>query len=118
MYLNINNHNYTLRCRTVLPNSVMYVGLDADPRPIDGAITMYRDDGFELSADSASDYARQEFSGKILTLTNEPEPVTPEPQEAEPEYIEDERGNRYEQYIEGGAIRLKLVESYDGTTNY
>ena len=81
MYLVINNENYSLTRRKLMNNSVTYYGMTEMPETVSGTITMYRDDGFEMSTDEADSYARQVKSGTVLTLTNEPEPPEPpEPQ--------------------------------------
>ena len=85
MYLTINNKNYPLRRRRLTDQSVTYYGMETIPEAISGTITMYRDDGFEMSTDDADSYARQVKSGTVLTLTNEPEP--PEPQISDDEAV-------------------------------
>ena len=85
MYLLINNEQYPVTKRIVTKDTVKYLSVSPDPRPVSGTIQMYRDDGFLLSEDDAADYTRQTYAGTILTLTNKPEPVpvptpTPEPQ--------------------------------------
>ena len=86
MYLVINNENYSLTRRKLTNNSVTYYGMSEIPDIVSGIITMYRDDGFEMSVDDADSYARQVKSGTVLVLTNEPEP--PEP--PEPQISDDE----------------------------
>ena len=86
MYLVINNENYSLTRRKLTNNSVTYYGMSEIPDIVSGIITMYRDDGFEMSTDNADSYARQVKSGTVLVLTNEPEP--PEP--PEPQISDDE----------------------------
>ena len=85
MYLTINNQNYPLRRRRLTDQSVTYYGMTEMPETVSGTITMYRDDGFEMSTDDADSYARQVKSGTVLTLTNEPEP--PEPQISDDEAV-------------------------------
>ena len=85
MYLTINNQNYPLRHRRLTDQSVTYYGMTEMPETISGTITMYRDDGFEMSVDDADSYARQVKSGTVLVLTNEPEP--PEPQISDDEAV-------------------------------
>ena len=86
MYLVINNQNYPLRRRKLTAQSVTYYGMTDMPKTVSGTITMYRDDGFEMSTDDADSYARQVKGGTVLVLTNEPEP--PEP--PEPQISDDE----------------------------
>ena len=86
MYLTINNQNYPLRRRRLTDQSVTYFGMTDMPETVSGTITMYRDDGFEMSTDDADSYARQVKGGTVLVLTNEPEP--PEP--PEPQISDDE----------------------------
>ena len=85
MYLTINNQSYPLRRRRLTSQSVTYYGMTEMPETISGMITMYRDDGFEMSVDDADSYARQVKSGTVLVLTNEPEP--PEPQISDDEAV-------------------------------
>ena len=85
MYLTINNQNYPLRRRRLTSQSVTYYGMTEMPETVSGTITMYRDDGFEMSTDDADSYARQVKSGTVLVLTNEPEP--PEPQISDDEAV-------------------------------
>lgn len=85
MYLTINNQNYPLRRRKLTAQSVTYFGMTEMPETVSGTITMYRDDGFEMSTDDADSYARQVKSGTVLVLTNEPEP--PEPQISDDEAV-------------------------------
>ena len=85
MYLTINNKNYPLRRRKLTAQSVTYYGMTDMPETVSGTITMYRDDGFEMSVDDADSYARQVKSGTVLVLTNEPEP--PEPQISDDEAV-------------------------------
>ena len=85
MYLTINNQNYPLRRRRLTDQSVTYYGMETMPDTVSGTITMYRDDGFEMSTDDADSYARQVKSGTVLVLTNEPEP--PEPQISDDEAV-------------------------------
>ena len=85
MYLTINSQNYPLRRRRLTDQSVTYYGMTEMPETVSGTITMYRDDGFEMSVDDADSYARQVKGGTVLTLTNEPEP--PEPQISDDEAV-------------------------------
>ena len=85
MYLLINNTQYPVTKRIVTKDTVKYLSVSPDPRPVSGPVQMYRDDGFLLSEDDSTSYTRQTYAGTILTLTNKPEPVpvptpTPEPQ--------------------------------------
>ena len=85
MYLVINNENYSLTRRKLMNDSVTYYGMTEMPETVSGTITMYRDDGFEMSVDDADSYARQVKGGTVLVLTNEPEP--PEPQISDDEAV-------------------------------
>lgn len=85
MYLLINNEQYPVTKRIVTGDTVKYLSVSPDPRPVSGPVQMYRDDGFLLAEDDSEGYTRQTYAGTILTLTNKPEPVpvpspTPEPQ--------------------------------------
>lgn len=85
MYITYKGNNYPcLRLKKVGGGGVSYRGLPVDfPAPIEGEMTLYADDGFEMRTEKAEDWLRQTFRGGILTFTNTPEPV-PEP---EPEPI-------------------------------
>lgn len=85
MYLLINNTQYPVTKRIVTKDTVKYLSVSPDPRPVSGPVQMYRNDGFLLAEDDSTSYTRQTYAGTILTLTNKPEPVpvptpTPEPQ--------------------------------------
>ena len=85
MYLLINNEQYPVTKRIVTKDTVKYLSVSPDPRPVSGPVQMYRNDGFLLAEDDSTSYTRQTYAGTILTLTNKPEPVpvptpTPEPQ--------------------------------------
>lgn len=75
MYLLINNTQYPVTKRIVSKDTVKYLSVSPDPRPVSGSIQMYRDDGFLLSEDDPDGYTRQTYAGTILTLTNTPEPT-------------------------------------------
>lgn len=85
MYLLINNEQYPVTKRIVSKDTVKFLSVSPDPRPVSGPVQMYRDDGFLLAEDDSTSYTRQTYAGTILTLTNKPEPVpvptpAPEPQ--------------------------------------
>ena len=80
MYLLINNAQYTVRQRILTFDTVKFLFVTPEPESVSGVIQMYRDDGFLLSEDNADNYARQSYTGTLLTLTNLPEPTPPEPQ--------------------------------------
>lgn len=87
MYLMINENRHKV-VRRYFPkgrDEVRYLGVEPEVEEAGGVISMYRDDGFLLSQDDVSNYARQSFNGGTLMLTNEPEeePVEPEPSETE-----------------------------------
>lgn len=90
MYLIINDNKdvtYTVTRRIVSADTVRFLGVTPEPGTVAGTIAMYTDSGYPLSEDTAADYARQEYSGDVLTLTNAPEPEPgPEP-EPMPEYV-------------------------------
>lgn len=90
MYLIINGDKgtpYTITRRIVSADTVRFLGVTPEPGTVAGAIAMYTDSGYPLSEDAVADYARQEYSGDTLTLTNAPEPEPgPEPEPA-PEYV-------------------------------
>ena len=78
MYIKYNGVNYPCECK---PSRTMsYHGLpDNFPAPVSGEIVLCADDDFVLRTDVAEDYLRQTFDGGVLILTNDPEPVEPEP---------------------------------------
>ena len=85
MYIKIGDNEYPCTRRIVTKDTVKYLSVTPNPGEVTGKIQMYRDDGFLLSEDDASKYARQTYAGTIFTLTNKPEPVpvptpAPEPQ--------------------------------------
>ena len=85
MYIKIGKTQYPCTRRIVTGDTIKYLSVKPNPGEVTGKIQMYRDDGFLLSEDDASKYARQTYAGTIFTLTNKPEPVpvptpAPEPQ--------------------------------------
>lgn len=90
MYLIINGDKetaYTVTRRIVSDDTARFFGVTPEPGTVSGTIAMYTDSGYPLSEDTVGDYARREYEGDVLTLTNaaEPEPG-PEPEPA-PEYV-------------------------------
>lgn len=84
MYLLINNKKYKVGKRIVETDSIIYLSVPSKPTEISGKIQMCRDDGFVLSEDESDAYARKEYSGTRLVLTNKPK-VAPAPvTDAEP----------------------------------
>ena len=88
MYLKIGNKQYSVSKRILTKSTLKFLSVKPEPNgKVSGTIQMYRDDGFLLSEDTVEDYARQIYTGTVLTLTNKPEPVpvptpAPEPQAA------------------------------------
>ena len=79
MYIKYNETNYPCNCN-INSNTVQYIGLPEDfPAPVSGDIVLCANDGFELRTDAVENYLRQIFDNGVLTLTNLPEPVEPEP---------------------------------------
>lgn len=78
MYLTINEQRFSVSRRIATIGSVKFFTVTPDPGEVSGTVKMFRNDGFLLSEDHVSDYARQSYSGTLLTLTNEPE-REPEP---------------------------------------
>lgn len=74
MYLLINNEQYPVTKRIVSKDTVKFLSVSPDPRPVSGPVQMYRDDGFLLAEDDSENYTRQTYAGTILTLTNKPKP--------------------------------------------
>lgn len=89
MYIKYDNKDYSCKC-SINSSSITYRELSEDfPSKIDGEITLYADNGFEMRKDNVKDYLRQTFLEGTLTLTNLPEPepeteeITPTPTELE-----------------------------------
>ena len=85
MYIKIGDNQYPCTRRIVTGDTIKYLSVKPNPGEVTGKIQMYRDDGFLMSEDDVSEYARQTYAGTIFTLTNKPEPVpvptpVPEPQ--------------------------------------
>lgn len=79
MYIKYQETNYPCTC---YPSNerMVYSDLPEDfPAPVEGEIVLCADDGFEMRVDNSADYLRQTFEGGVLTLTNEPDPVEPDP---------------------------------------
>lgn len=76
MYLNINGVRHTVTRRIVTADTIKYIGVTPEPTKITGIIRMYRDDGFLLSSDDSSAFARKLCSGSLVQLTNKPAPNT------------------------------------------
>ena len=82
MYLKISDAQYSVKRRIKTEDTVKFLSVEPDPGTVSGVIEMHRDDGFLMSEDNAADYARQSYTGTLLTLTNVPEPEpqpVPEP---------------------------------------
>lgn len=76
MYLKIGNKQYSVSKRILTKSTLKFLSVKPEPNgKVSGTIQMYRDDGFLLSEDTVEDYARQIYTGTVLTLTNKPEPV-------------------------------------------
>ena len=91
MYILYNSNKYPCKCKP--SKTMVYKGLPNDfPFPVSGEIRLYDDDDFLMRTDVVEDYLRQGFEGGVLMLTNEPEPVEPEPipEPVEPEPTADE----------------------------
>lgn len=92
MYIKIGKTQYPCTRRIVTGDTIKYLSVKPNPGEVTGKIQMYRDDGFLLSEDDASKYARQTYAGTIFTLTNKPVPVpvptpAPEPQATRAEML-------------------------------
>ena len=80
MYLIINNARYTVSRRYKTADTVKYLTVTPAPDAVTGTVQMFRDDGELMSEDNADDYARKEYTGTLLVLTNVPEPQPQPPQ--------------------------------------
>jgi len=81
MFLSINGKIHSVTKRIVKGKTIKYTGVTPAVEEIAGTIRMFRDDGFLLSEDNADDYARKSYTGTLLQISNDPEPVpvTPQP---------------------------------------
>lgn len=84
---------YTVKRRTITrdKDTLTFYGVTPDPGTVTEPVKMYRGDGFLLSEDTVSGYARQTYDGGTLVFTNEPEPEppgpTPEPEPTDTEVL-------------------------------
>lgn len=81
MYLLINTTRHTCARRIMTADTVRYLGVEPAPEAITGTAQLYRDDGFLMAVDNLDEFARKEYTGTLLTVTNapEPQPVVPAP---------------------------------------
>ena len=82
MFLMINSKTrHSVSKRIVKGKTIKYLSVTPAVEEIAGKIQMFRDDGFLLSEDNADDYARKSYTGTLLQISNDPEPVpvTPQP---------------------------------------
>lgn len=81
MFLSINGKIHSVTKRIVKGKTIKYLSVTPAVEEIAGKIQMFRDDGFLLSEDNADDYARKSYTGTLLQISNDPEPVpvTPKP---------------------------------------
>ena len=81
MFLSINGKIHSVTKRIVKGKTIKYLSVTPAVEEIAGKIQMFRDDGFLLSEDNADDYARKSYTGTLLQISNDPEPVpvTPQP---------------------------------------
>lgn len=82
MYITNDSKHYSCMGYGYRDGTAVFSGVEGLELPVDGAVTLCTDEGFELAVQDAGDYVRQTLEGNVLTLTNlpEPEPV-PEPLE-------------------------------------
>ena len=81
MYIIVNGNTYQNAVRVKSAQWVEYAADGLAGVVAAGVVTRYRDDGFEIGADTVSDYLRQEATAEGFRLTNIPVPQpTPEPQ--------------------------------------
>lgn len=76
MFLMINGKTRH-RCtkRIVKGKTIKFLSVTPAVEEIAGKIQMFRDDGFLLSEDNADEYARKGYTGTLLQISNDPEPV-------------------------------------------
>lgn len=80
MFLSINGKIHSVTKRIVKGKTIKYLSVTPAVEEIAGKIQMFRDDGFLLSEDNADDYARKSYTGTLLQISNDPEPVPVKPQ--------------------------------------
>lgn len=80
MFLSINGKIHSVTKRIVKGKTIKYLSVTPAPSEISGQIQMFRDDGFLLSEDNADDYQRKSYTGTLLQISNDPEPVPTTPQ--------------------------------------
>lgn len=86
MYITINNTHYPCTGYAPRGDTVTFSGVEGLELPVRGTVTLYADDGFELTMQDAGAYLRQIYEGGTLTLTNKPEPIPePMPEPLEPQ---------------------------------
>lgn len=76
MFLIINgNTRHSVTKRVLRGKTVKYLSVTPAPEEIIGTIQMFRDDGFLMSEDNADEYERKIYTGTLLQISNDPEPV-------------------------------------------
>lgn len=86
MYLIINGIQHTVSRRLVTDDTIKYLSVTPAPESISGTAQMYTDEGFLLSEDNLDGFARKQYTGTLLMVTNKPE-TQPRPIPPQPEYV-------------------------------
>lgn len=88
MYITVNGNTYQNAVRRASASWVEFTAEGMANVTAAGAVTRYRNDGFEIGADDVGDYLRQESIPGGFRLTNVPVPQPVEPQAQEVVYNE------------------------------
>lgn len=76
MYLLINGERFSVSRRIFSTDTIKYLSVSPEPKNVSGTIQMYTDEDFLLSEDNADSFAKKEYVGTLLTITNAPEPIS------------------------------------------
>lgn len=105
MYITVNGNTYQNAVRVKSAQWVEYSADGLASVVATGAVTRYRDDGFEIGSDNVSDYLRQEAIPGGFRLTNTP---VPQPAPEPPELTNKEKREQ--------AYETRACVEYDGQT--
>lgn len=105
MYITVNGQTYQNAVRKAGASWVEFTAEGLADVTATGAVTRYRDDGFEIGQDAVSDYLRQEAISGGFRLTNVP---VPQPAPEPPELTNKEKREQ--------AYETRACVEYDGQT--
>lgn len=105
MYITVNGQTYQNAVRRASASWVEFTAEGLADVTAAGAVTRYRDDGFEIGEDNVSDYLRQESIPGGFRLINTP---VPQPAPEPPELTNKEKRER--------AYETRACVEYDGQT--